>query len=196
MPKTGATAAAKATMAPVPSARRQQVILKQPTQPRTRCAEMAGGTAADCLAVCCCPPLALVNILLVASVRLPAGLCRRAARARARRKEKIRRRKEAALLDDKAGGEGRASSATTDEEEATGKGIRGPASASASAAGGPSREEVAEMEKMWAQFSNAGFGRSPYVVGYFGSYLLRDAGGDHFFGSRRLVLPATAPVLL
>ncbi|RZR77101.1 hypothetical protein BHM03_00002077 [Ensete ventricosum] len=190
MPKTGATAAAKATMAPVPSARRQQVILKQPTQPRTRCAEMAGGTAADCLAVCCCPPLALVNLLLVASVRLPAGLCRRAARARARRKEKIRRRKEAALLDDKAGGEGRASSATTDEEEATGKGIRGPASASA--AGGPSREEVAEMEKMWAQFSNAGFGRSPYVVGYFGSYLLRDA----VFGSRRLVLPATAPVLL
>ncbi|THU46877.1 hypothetical protein C4D60_Mb09t09560 [Musa balbisiana] len=154
MPKT----AAKATMAPVPSARRQPVILKQPAQPRARCAEMAGGTAADCLAVCCCPPLALVNLLVVASVRLPAGLCRRAARARARRKERIRRRKEAALLAHKAGGgEERASSATTAEGEANGEGFRG----SASAAGGPSREEVAEMENMWTQFSNMGFWRSP-----------------------------------
>ncbi|URE40332.1 hypothetical protein MUK42_06584 [Musa troglodytarum] len=135
-------------MAPAPSARRQPVILKQPTQPRARCAELAGGTAADCLAVCCCPPLALVNLLVVASVRLPAGICRRAARARARRKERIRRRKEAALLDHKAGGgEERASSATTAEGDAN--------------AGGPSREEVAEMENMWTQFSNMGFWRSP-----------------------------------
>ncbi|URE40331.1 hypothetical protein MUK42_06584 [Musa troglodytarum] len=149
MPKTGTAAAAKATMAPAPSARRQPVILKQPTQPRARCAELAGGTAADCLAVCCCPPLALVNLLVVASVRLPAGICRRAARARARRKERIRRRKEAALLDHKAGGgEERASSATTAEGDAN-------------AAGGPSREEVAEMENMWTQFSNMGFWRSP-----------------------------------
>ncbi|CAL9169743.1 unnamed protein product [Musa hybrid cultivar] len=162
MPKTAAAAAAKATMAPVPSARRQPVILKQPTQPRARCAEMVGGTAADCLAVCCCPPLALVNLLVVASVRLPAGLCRRAARARARRKERIRRRKEAALLAHKAGRGGeRASSATTAEGEANGEGFRGSASASASAAGGPSREEVAEMENMWTQFSNMGFWRSP-----------------------------------
>lgn len=49
--------------------------------PRTRgarCAEVASGTAADCAVVCCCCPCGLVALLVLAVVRMPAVLCRRA----------------------------------------------------------------------------------------------------------------------
>ncbi|XP_052199515.1 uncharacterized protein LOC127806331 [Diospyros lotus] len=43
-----------------------------------RIGEVAGGTAAECAAVCCCCPCGLVNLLVLTVYRLPAGLCRRA----------------------------------------------------------------------------------------------------------------------
>ncbi|GFQ07771.1 hypothetical protein PHJA_002921100, partial [Phtheirospermum japonicum] len=41
----------------------------------SRFAEVAGGTAAECAAVCCCCPCGLVDLLVLAVYKLPAGLC-------------------------------------------------------------------------------------------------------------------------
>ncbi|XP_047340021.1 uncharacterized protein LOC124943572 [Impatiens glandulifera] len=51
----------------------------------SRFAEVAGGTAAECAAVCCCCPCGLVDILFLAMYRVPAGLCRKALRRKRRR---------------------------------------------------------------------------------------------------------------
>ncbi|GAB4857189.1 hypothetical protein Ancab_015097 [Ancistrocladus abbreviatus] len=68
---------------------RRQPLLK--TQKSTsssgsaRIAEVAGGTAAECAAVCCCP-CGLVNLLVLAVYKVPAGLCRKVLRNRRRRR--------------------------------------------------------------------------------------------------------------
>ncbi|EEE53633.1 hypothetical protein OsJ_36910 [Oryza sativa Japonica Group] len=41
-----------------------------------RCGEVAGGTAAECAAVFCCFPFAVVELVVLAAVRAPAALCR------------------------------------------------------------------------------------------------------------------------
>ena len=51
-----------------------------------RCGEVAGGTAAGCAAVCCCFPCVMVEVVVLATVRAPAALCRRAVRASRRRR--------------------------------------------------------------------------------------------------------------
>lgn len=51
------------------------------------CAEGAGQAAANCAAVCCCCPLALLDVLLLVTVKLPAGVMRRVRRRRHRRKK-------------------------------------------------------------------------------------------------------------
>ncbi|KAL0344866.1 UNVERIFIED_CONTAM: hypothetical protein Sradi_4317900 [Sesamum radiatum] len=51
-----------------------------------RLAEVAGGTAAECAAVCCCCPCGLVDLLVLAVYKVPAGLCRKALRKKRRRK--------------------------------------------------------------------------------------------------------------
>ncbi|KAI3985449.1 hypothetical protein MKX01_033763 [Papaver californicum] len=43
-----------------------------------RFAEVAGGTAAECAAICCCCPCGIMNFLVLAVYKLPAGLCRKA----------------------------------------------------------------------------------------------------------------------
>ncbi|KAJ0027761.1 hypothetical protein Pint_36218 [Pistacia integerrima] len=40
-------------------------------------AEVAGGTAGKCAAVCCCCPCGLVNLLVLAIYKVPAGLCKK-----------------------------------------------------------------------------------------------------------------------
>ncbi|CAI9765923.1 unnamed protein product [Fraxinus pennsylvanica] len=49
-------------------------------------AEVAGGTVAECAAVCCCCPCGLANLLVLAMYKLPAGLCRKALRLKRRRR--------------------------------------------------------------------------------------------------------------
>ncbi|CAN6440006.1 unnamed protein product [Victoria cruziana] len=62
---------------------------------KTRFAEVAGGTAAECAAVACCCPCALASLVVLATVRLPAGLCRRAL---GRKKRGITGKKRPSLL--------------------------------------------------------------------------------------------------
>lgn len=61
----------------------KQMSAKSPS--RARLAELAGGTTAECAAVCCCCPCGIVNLVMLAVVKLPAGLARKAI---ARRKRK------------------------------------------------------------------------------------------------------------
>ncbi|KDP36075.1 hypothetical protein JCGZ_08719 [Jatropha curcas] len=55
-----------------------------------RFAEFAGGTTAECAAVCCCCPCGLANLLYLTIYKVPAGLCRRALRKK-RRKQLIKK---------------------------------------------------------------------------------------------------------
>ncbi|KAM7265111.1 hypothetical protein ACFE04_002794 [Oxalis oulophora] len=55
--------------------------------PRSRgFAEVAGGTTAECAAICCCCPCGLANILVLAIYKLPAGICRNAIKNKRRKR--------------------------------------------------------------------------------------------------------------
>uniref|UniRef100_A0A0E0PXP9 Uncharacterized protein n=1 Tax=Oryza rufipogon TaxID=4529 RepID=A0A0E0PXP9_ORYRU len=41
-----------------------------------RCGKVAGGTVAECTAVFCCFPFAVVELIVLAAIRVPAALCR------------------------------------------------------------------------------------------------------------------------
>ncbi|XP_071690926.1 uncharacterized protein [Rutidosis leptorrhynchoides] len=65
-------------------------------------AEFAGGTTAECAAVCCCFPLSLVNILVLTLYGVPAGLYRKALRQKRRRK--LLKKRNSLASDDGDGG--------------------------------------------------------------------------------------------
>ncbi|CAN6282082.1 unnamed protein product [Urochloa humidicola] len=120
------------------------------------CSEVAGGTAAGCAAVCCCFPCVMVEVVVLATVRAPAALCRRAARVR----KGVRRRSASAgqateiyeiLVDD--GGVVEVDAGAAD-------------AAVALPIIKPALEETGELEKeVWARFYGAGFWRSPSNLG-------------------------------
>ncbi|KAH7675283.1 Cytidine deaminase-like protein [Dioscorea alata] len=136
--------------------KRKPVILKEARR-GTRCAEVAGGTAAECAAVCCCCPCGLVDLLVLAVVRLPCGLCRRAMRKR-------RRRRLAALMNGKkkpgvllAAVKGKGKGGGGDEVEV----VVIPRQEEEKE-GEKKDDEMVEMEKeMWLKFYSTGFWRSP-----------------------------------
>lgn len=45
---------------------------------KRRVGEVAGGTAAECAAVCCCCPCSVMNLLILTVYKVPKGLCRKA----------------------------------------------------------------------------------------------------------------------
>lgn len=51
-----------------------------------RLGELAGGTTAECAAICCCCPCGLVNLLVLTIYKIPAGICRRALKRKQRKK--------------------------------------------------------------------------------------------------------------
>nr|GFA73841.1 2S globulin, glycoside hydrolase, catalytic domain-containing protein [Tanacetum cinerariifolium] len=63
-----------------------QPLLDQQNSNNSRFAEVAGGTTAECAAVCCCFPIGLVNLLVLAAYGVPAGLYRKALKRKRRRK--------------------------------------------------------------------------------------------------------------
>ncbi|PHT30737.1 hypothetical protein CQW23_29657 [Capsicum baccatum] len=138
--------------------RRQPLLSGQDTSSRggvrkARFAEVAGGTAAECAAVCCCCPCGLVNLLVLAVYKLPAGLCRKVLRRKRRRliiKKGILEKDEFELsihpFNDGGGGSG---GATTLTEVYSGTSLK-------------SDKDVVALEKeMWSKFHGAGFWRSP-----------------------------------
>lgn len=75
-----------------PSSDKERPLLN-PQQPTcgARAAEVAGGTAAECAAVCCCCPCAVAGLVVLAVYKVPAGLCRKALRNGRRRVVKPRK---------------------------------------------------------------------------------------------------------
>ncbi|KAF8655654.1 hypothetical protein HU200_060972 [Digitaria exilis] len=157
---------------PPVEARRERERRRRAREPQPRCGEVAGGTAAECAAVCCCFPCAVVELVVLAAVRVPAALCRRALRAlrrrrRAARAEKARKKE----MDDLIAVDASSSSFCSPMAravKAAAKNKNGdsmdfchwpPTSA---AAAGNKHDDLAEAEKaVWASFQGAGFWRSP-----------------------------------
>ncbi|KAK9280357.1 hypothetical protein L1049_014046 [Liquidambar formosana] len=114
-----------------------------------RCAEVVGGTAADCAAVCCCCPCGLMNLLVLAVYKVPAGLCKKVWK----KKKKGRMKKKKGLWQPQktAGGP------TCGSEESTTEMIEGKEEKA-----GDGMKEAADLEKeMWDRFCGTGFWRSP-----------------------------------
>ncbi|KAJ8749851.1 hypothetical protein K2173_013766 [Erythroxylum novogranatense] len=112
--------------------------------------EMAGGTTAECAAVCCCCPCTVMNLLILAVYRVPACLCRKA-----RRRRRLRRMKKQPLLapTHSGGSHDELVMEITDVVE----------SAEGGAAHGDDQDaDVVNLEKeMWDRFYRTGFFRSP-----------------------------------
>ncbi|XP_077226246.1 uncharacterized protein LOC143859418 [Tasmannia lanceolata] len=121
--------------------RRQPLLSKN----SPRFAEVAGGTAAECAAICCCFPCGLLNLLVLAVVKLPAGLCRRALKKKSRKNQ--RSKSKIALLTPKR----------SDDSELQ---IQQTVSADMLLPG--MSPVLSDMElEMWAQLYGTGFWRNP-----------------------------------
>ncbi|KAG8374015.1 hypothetical protein BUALT_Bualt11G0086900 [Buddleja alternifolia] len=113
---------------------------------KERLAEVAGGTTAECAAVCCCCPCGLVNLLVLAVYKLPAGLCRKALR-----KKRRRRMMKMGLLPPRKCG--------CDDQELQIHPMTDPAAVVNALES--ENKEVIELEKeMWDKFYGGGFWRS------------------------------------
>ncbi|XP_041997077.1 uncharacterized protein LOC121747148 [Salvia splendens] len=130
--------------------RRQPLLEAYAPQDRltARLAEVVGGTTAECAAVCCCCPCGLVNLLVLAVCKVPAGLCRKAlGRKRRRRLMKMGLRPAAAAK------------CTCDEKDFEIRPVLVPAPDLFES--GPESMEVIELDKeMFARFYAGGFWRS------------------------------------
>ncbi|XP_010917914.1 uncharacterized protein [Elaeis guineensis] len=135
--------------------RRQPLIPKEPVKPADRFAEAAGATAAECAAICCCCPCGILNLVVVATLKLPAGLLRRALSRRRKRGVSVGAARKKA---------GPKVGAMDDDDDFSIHGGHLLLLARGDDAW-PSRSpspELSELEKeMWALFYSAGFWRSP-----------------------------------
>ena len=131
-------------------ARRQPLLEAYAPQDRltARLAEVVGGTTAECAAVCCCCPCGLVNLLVLAVCKVPAGLCRKALRRRRLVKMGLR--------------PAAAAKCTCDEKDFEIRPV--PVPAPDLFESGPESMEVIELDKeMFARFYAGGFWRSSSV---------------------------------
>jgi len=116
-----------------------------------RLAELAGGTAADCAAIACCCPATVVNLLVLAVYKIPAGICRKALREHRRRR--LMRKGLLPFRSSTSWDEATfAAAAVEDDEELTIVVVEGS----------QIDKDLMELEKeMWQSFESGGFWRSP-----------------------------------
>ncbi|KAG6570325.1 hypothetical protein SDJN02_27011, partial [Cucurbita argyrosperma subsp. argyrosperma] len=137
-----------------PPETRQQPLLtdKSPNRlkEKPRFAEVAGGTAAECAAICCCFPCSMMNLLILTVYKVPVGLCKKAWNKRGKRRHITKRNKAAAA----AGGAtvGKEGPKHDGEKEDWGESL--PSSYLSS-------EDVELEKEMWDQFYGTGFWRTP-----------------------------------
>ncbi|XP_057955947.1 uncharacterized protein LOC131149494 [Malania oleifera] len=128
--------------------RRQPLLANRPGNPpkeKRTVGEMAGGTTAECAAVCCCCPCGLMNLLVLAVYQVPKGLWRKCNLRRQRRKRDALLRQMPSLP-----------TSHCDDTDPLGMGELGPPDKGDGAA------EALELEKeMRDRFYGAGFWRSP-----------------------------------
>ncbi|OWM79018.1 uncharacterized protein LOC116195406 [Punica granatum] len=140
------------------SVSRRQPLLKAKSTSSScssvRFAEVAGGTTAECAAIWCCCPCGIMNLIVLAVYKVPAGLCRRALR-RKRRQRLIKQ----GLLSPKGS---RLSSRFEEREDALVHPITLSDLLEANKSAREVEMEVAQLEKeMWERFYGTGFWRSP-----------------------------------
>ncbi|GAV78595.1 hypothetical protein CFOL_v3_22060, partial [Cephalotus follicularis] len=116
--------------------------------------EVIGGTAAECAAVCCCCPCTVMNLLVLAIYKVPAGLCRNAWRRRKRKKRQRLTKKRGLLMQRPTTSDG---SVGSTGEELLEKEMKEMDSDDDK---GKSGADDLENE-MWGRFFGAGFWRSP-----------------------------------
>ena len=148
-----------------PSSNRRQPLLKtQASSGSSRLAEVAGGTTAECAAVCCCCPCGLVNLLVLAIYKVPAGLCRRAMRRKRCRQMKnnglppvANRRRRCSCGCDETELQIHPVSMMMDNDV-----VSSSSEFKSQVSSVESDKEVEELEKeMWDRFYSTGFWRSP-----------------------------------
>ncbi|KAG2371581.1 uncharacterized protein HKW66_Vig0217550 [Vigna angularis] len=132
---------------PLPMARQQKVLRRSPpvTRCRERCraGEVAGNATAACAAVCCCVPCTVMDVVVLAAYKLPAGLVKKAMHKRKRRQLQKKNKKTEALLDHRPDG------------------VSGPRPSLEENLSEDVAEDTSKLEEeMWAQFNGTGFWRS------------------------------------
>ncbi|TKY48714.1 hypothetical protein E2542_SST26136 [Spatholobus suberectus] len=133
--------------------RQQMVLLRSPPASlrgeRRRVGEVAGNATADCAAVCCCVPCTVMEMVVLAAYKVPAGLVKKAMHKRKRQIQQKKKKKNEALLDHgPAGVENVVGLGPTLEEHL------------AQEASEDQLEASRLEEEMWAQFNGTGFWRS------------------------------------
>ncbi|KAJ4825269.1 hypothetical protein Tsubulata_048304 [Turnera subulata] len=128
--------------------------------------EVAGGTAAECAAVCCCCPCALMDLLVLAVVKVPAGLCKKAKRRRRQMRKKKRRQHQPLLAEEPTSSVGGVSREDLEREvREFVENWKKKGSGGGDDEDGDDKEsedETLNLEReMWAQFCATGFWRSP-----------------------------------
>lgn len=113
-----------------------------PNRPGRRVGEVAGNATAECAAVCCCLPCAVMDMIALAAYKIPAGLWKKAMKNR--RKRRLQKQQKKLLQQKPIGPETVIVGPTLEEQLA--------------------KEESTEADKlekeMWARFSTTGFWRS------------------------------------
>lgn len=155
-PASVASFPVSSAVTPSPSlARWQPLIPKESVKPAERFAEAAGTTTAECAAICCCCPCGLVNLVVLAAVKFPAGLLRQA----------VRRRKKRRAIVSAAKKKPRPKVGTLDDDDDFSIHGTHPLVLASGDGAWPTWSKSPELskleEEMWAQFYSAGFWRSP-----------------------------------
>ncbi|XP_052186265.1 uncharacterized protein LOC127797422 [Diospyros lotus] len=134
-----------------PTMNRKQPLLGERVAERRSMAEVAGGATAGCVAVWCCFPCSVMNLVVMAAYKVPAGLCRKAMQKK-RRKRQMKRKKKAMEQQQMPPRLGRFLSFDESEIDWMESEVEDGDEATA----------TANFEtEMWSQFSGAGFWRSP-----------------------------------
>ncbi|KAJ1393802.1 hypothetical protein SESBI_34686 [Sesbania bispinosa] len=134
----------------------QVIVRSQPAKrpQRRRVGEMAGGATAECAAVCCCCPCAVLNFVVLAVYTVPKGLVRKAAHRRRCRlmKNGVNCKKNGVVMlqQQSAVASDIATSPTVPLEDYLAK----------ERAAEENSEAVALEIEMWARFAGTGFWRS------------------------------------
>ncbi|KAG8644152.1 uncharacterized protein LOC110617251 [Manihot esculenta] len=147
---------------PSPNGKSRSSLEEKPTDLKTttngeksvkikRFGEVAGGTAAECAAVCCCCPCTLMNLLVLAIFKMPACICRKA-----KKRHRLGRKQRSLLVhagrDDRDGGELEGELQAKEKQKATGVGDDDD----------DGKTAAVDLEKeMLDRFYATGFWRSP-----------------------------------
>lgn len=133
--------------------------------------EVAGGTAAECAAVCCCCPCTVLDLLVTVVYRVPAGICRKAWNRTAKRHrcapKKGLLQRPSSPEESHTRGEleaelKRAKEGAKEENIATAA-VAGASAGSGAGGGGDGVPETGDFpeKEMWDRFYGTGFWRSP-----------------------------------